>query len=82
MTDQKVSKEDFFGFLSDKITGIERIRFSTPERANYYCLSEDCWEFVGYWYSSYENDLEEYWVKPIPFEKYACHSGGRIGRKI
>lgn len=71
MADQKISKEVFFAFLADKKTGIERIRFSTPERSNYYCLNEDSqWEFVGYWYSSYQNDEEEYWAKPMPFKKY------------
>ena len=71
MSDQKIPKDMFLAFLKDKKVGTERIRFSTPERVNYFCQDEDSnWEFIGYKYLSYGDTPEEYWAKPMPFTKY------------
>ncbi len=74
----------FLSFLKDKKVATERVRYSTPERINFYWIKDSYCEFIGYWYGSYGTDgtdPEEHFAKPMPFEKYEM-VGNKIGSKI
>ena len=81
MPDQKIPKDMFLAFLKDKKVATERIRYSTPERINFYWIKDTYCEFIGYWYGSYGTDPEEHWAKPMPFDKYEM-IGNKVGSKI
>jgi hypothetical protein len=81
MPDQKIPRDMFLSFLKDKEVATERIRYSNPERINFYWIKDSYCEFIGYWCGSYGADPEEHFAKPMPFEKYEM-IGNKVGSKI
>jgi hypothetical protein len=59
---KKVTVDEFDAFITtfSKIW-YQRIRFSTPERHNYYADNENR-DLVAYHYDSYENQPEEFYI--------------------